>query len=511
MFNLPRLLRFLGRVLLFLVPFLLVTVVLAFLTEYLTIEGTPTARLLDGAFWLGVGLNTLPAWAVMLVTLWLAGRFVMAVYGLDGWRQGIGFILRSRFGLPAFGPWTRIRKGQIDQERANPILEKIGGPGHLVVYNDSAALLEQAGQLTQVEGAGFPALGRFEKVYDVVDLRPRRWVHTVEAMTKEGIPVHWQAEVHYQVGDGGKEPSSYMPFPLCKEEVFRASMSKWVLSQDGRQTIDWEARIVLVETERCLRSILARWRLDQLVGITEEAEQTSRESIQAELEAALRKVVPPLGSRLLKVKLDNLQVADDVTQQWISAWKARWERWSAGLLAQGEASHVYLYETVKAEAQMQLLAKIVQAFQRQTVRQASTPQLILMRLFSVLDRAAFPASSRIFFPSQALGALEQIRSLVPPNPVTAASVRLAITGSQRIPTQGYTQLLAIVDGGNGLPAPDGILVFFETNLGNLSPDSNATIGGEARAAFLAGNQPGQATVTARAVGSTSPPVTIEIF
>jgi regulator of protease activity HflC (stomatin/prohibitin superfamily) len=180
--------------------------------------------------------------------------------------------------------------------------------------------------------------------------------------------------------------------------------------------MDWEGLIVVSRTEGTFRSMISRCWLDELIAVDEDAEQAAREALQSELKAALDKKVPALGAKILDVCLGNLRVKDEITDQWIKAWKARWQRWSKGLLAQGEASHIYLYETAKAEAQMQLVMNIAQSLERQLAAHRLTPamvnQIVLMRLFSVLDRASFAASSRIFFPAPAIEVLENMRQLL---------------------------------------------------------------------------------------------------
>ncbi len=411
MFNPLRILRFLCRFFLDFIVVILVICNLAVLTEVLTHLDELPVLLFTPAFWLAVGLNMLPAVSVTLIIFWLAGHFLRAVYGLSSRREGVSFLTRSRFGQASFRPWMKIAEGKIALH-ADSILTRTGGPGNLITYNDSAVVLEQGGRLTKVEGPGYPRLDRFEKIYDIVDLRPKRWVYTVSAMTKEGIPITWDAEVHYQIADGGQTPTDKVPYPVSKEDVFRAATGWWRREAGRVQDLDWEGRLVIGDTEGTLRSILARRPLDQLIGLTEADERAAREAIQEELERELRKAVyPKLGAKILQVKLDNFKVDDAVTQQWIQAWKARWQSWSGIQLAQGEAARIYLQETTKAEAQMRLLVSISRAFQDLDFK-AVTPSIILMRLFSALDRAHLPAVARVFVPGQALDALEKVKRLV---------------------------------------------------------------------------------------------------
>ena len=213
MINPRRIALFLVRVLIVVIPFLAIVFALSILTELLTSEEELAELVREGDFWLAVALDTIPALVVMALVFWLPGRFVNAVYQLGGLRNGIKFLLFSRFGRPGFGPWAKIEQGEI-AEGGPEIITHLGGPGNLIIYRDSAVVLERGGRLTQVVGSmedgerHFPEVRAFEKIYDIVDLRPKRWVHSVQAMSKDGIRINWDAGVRYQIGDGGRRRST---------------------------------------------------------------------------------------------------------------------------------------------------------------------------------------------------------------------------------------------------------------------------------------------------------------
>ena len=410
MFSPARLGAFLQRLLRLALATILLLMALSVVVEVVTRLDAETPMLQDRGFWVAIPLNLLPAIVLSVLVFWLAGRYVQALYKLDSVMEGVRFILRSRFGMSSFGPWIKVEKGTITKGE-DSIVATTGGPGNVIVYNDSAVVLEKDGRLTRVEGSGYVKLEPFERIFGIIDLRPKRWVVTVEAMTKDGIPISWDAEIHYQIVDNGQEPSEDAPYPFSKDAVFRAAINNYeFVGRDAKQ--DWEARIVVGRAMGSLRTILSRYYLNDLVGLTEQDARDARRLVQAELDGALRNAVTSLGAKLLAVKLDNFQVRDEITQQWIDAWRAGWHHWSTTTLAEGEAEQIRAYETAKAEAQMSLLVTIGKALEGVSHLDAVLPHMILNRLFSVLDRSSYTASSRIFYPNQAIDALNKMRSLI---------------------------------------------------------------------------------------------------
>lgn len=395
------------------IPLAILILFLAGLTEVLTTPQWPKS-LWTGQFWLMIFLNTLPFAVVTLAVFWLAIRFLRSVYQLGSWGEGFNFLLRSRFGQLGFNPFMAAKEGK-STINENHILNHLGGPGSLIVYNDSAVVLEQGGRLTQTLGPGFYKLKPFEKVYDIVDLRPKRWVYTVGAITKEGISIEWDVEIHYQIAGGEQQPTEKSPYPYSVDAVFRAATSKWRRELSRTQDMDWEGRVVIGNTEGILRSIIARRYLNQLIGLTQADEQVARESVQKELfEELTKSVCSKLGTNVLQVKLTNLHVQDEITQELIRVWKAGWQSWSAVQWGEGQATRVSEYETAKAEAQAWLIRSL-------TGGQSIEPAIVLMRLFSTLDQAHLSASARLFIPSQALDTLDKMEHLLHNHPNLVAS------------------------------------------------------------------------------------------
>ena len=374
--------------------------------------------------WLPAALQLVRDLLPGLITLsalgFLSSDFVKAVYGLKTRSQGFDFVKRLLFGTSGFRPFLRIAGGKLEADDKNPLV-RTGGPCGLIVYNDSAAILEKAGRLTRVVKPGFPRLEPFEKIWDVVDLRPHRWVYDVSAMSKDGIPVTCQADVTFQIDDGGQAPSQDEPFPATEQAILLAVTRKLIREasrSEDDQKMDWAGRAIVGATEGALRTILATYLLDQFLGPDEVNRNNYRSQIRSTLEVELRKSFPDIGVRLIKVELGNITVEDKVTQQQIEAWQNLWKRWTKEREAEGEAERLQAVEAANAQAQADMIVAITQAFQSLADAGTVIPsQLVLLRMFEVLKRAPYdPQTGMLFLPAEIMRTWQMIQEVAQGRP-----------------------------------------------------------------------------------------------
>jgi len=152
MFSPEKLTRFLSRFLAVLLPTLAVLFAMALVTELSHRE----APRLNALFLLAVIRDMVPGIIALVAVDLLAARFVQALYKMKSLAEAISFMHRCLFGLSKFGPWLRVTEGASGGK--DQVLNQAGGPGHLVIYNDSAVLLEKGGQFTRIEKKGFARL-----------------------------------------------------------------------------------------------------------------------------------------------------------------------------------------------------------------------------------------------------------------------------------------------------------------------------------------------------------------
>jgi len=349
-----------------------------------------------------------------------AARFLEGLYDIRSAMDAYTFLVRMLFGpWKKFEPFLKVENGKITLG-AGSVLHVAGGPGFMVIYNDSAVVTERFGMPYRVLGPGFPSLERFEKVWEIVDLRPQRWAYTVSAMTREGIPVSCVADVSFKIDDRvpdehghlqAKQPTTKEPYPYTEQAVFRAATSRWVRDRQWKKwPMDWAGRVVVGFTEGTLRDILAEYRLDWLIAPTGGNTEPPRETIRRRLEEQLRVKAERVGAKIISVDLGEIKVADEqVSHQWIEAWQADWESRALAARMEGEAELLRM-DIAQAQAQAEMIIRLTQELQAGiTSEDELRPYLLATRFVQALNLLSYDPYTRVRMPPEAIQTLQRLQ------------------------------------------------------------------------------------------------------
>lgn len=339
-------------------------------------------------------LDSIPAFAALALAVLLASRFILTLYDTKDLKEAFDFLSRNMLGMTGLRPLMIVREGHVAVGEGT-LYDRVGGRGLLIVYNDSAAVIEKGGQLVRVVGPSLGFLKPFERIWEIVDLRHQRWPFTVDAMTKEGIPVSCEADITFKIDERYIDEEGNVrikppvktttptitdeaiaaelskagitePLPYTDEAVFNAATSTWVRIHQPdheEQLRRWTGRVMIGEVEGSLRNIIARYQLDWLMRPHVEGGPHSREQIRRQLQDSLHKALPVgnmLGARILQVELGQIRVKDEIARQWVEAWQAGWEQKAVEGRAEGEAKLVEL-EAAQVQAQAEMVIALAEA------------------------------------------------------------------------------------------------------------------------------------------------------
>lgn len=396
--------------------------------------------ILPSLFLIGIALVLRAPLAIFPIALAIAAALAIPswyldrLYDLGGLWKGLEYLQISAFEWGLYDSWLLVKEGAVQKDRTG-YMTKIGGPGLLIVYNDSAVVTECRGAIKRVLGPGTHLLERFERVWEVVDLRPQRWVYPVNALTRDGIPVSCEVDVLFKIDDRPEgsesplQPTAKRPHPFTEEAVLRAATATRIREEQREDPVmKWTGRVVIGSAEGALRNILGRHRLDQLVQ-PEEKKGTNPllwKEIRKELEDALKKSAPQVGARIISVDIGRIDIQvslpegeeeaakelrDGVLDQWIRTWQSELERDLLTLQAEGEATLAGL-EAVSAQAKAEMVLTLVEAIQSLVTQEEVSAYQVALRLIETLRWMTFDPGIRAFVPLEPLRFLEKLRETI---------------------------------------------------------------------------------------------------
>lgn len=352
---------------------------------------------------------------VFSLPLWLAACFMTRLYRLPSHWKAVMFIFRQMWGLLGrFEPWLVVGKARIIENA----LPEMGGPGVLVVWNDSAVVLQRAGRLTRVVGPGFCVLEPFEQLYDIIDLRPKHSEYQVKALTREGIPVVVPIEVHYQIQDTGATPTAAIPYPADEAAVFRAATRRWRREAGHHQDMTWEGWLIISQTEGLLRTIVGQ---QPVVALNEK-----REDLATLLQEQLKANAAQLGAKILRVKLNNPHIANPVTQQWFEVWHTDWVELTKTKQFRNRMMVSRQANVEQVQHELTGLSSLTNL-----IKQAQTTPLLAMRLLRAIKTSQTGQPPHFFVQGRALEAMQHLRELM-----AASSQPMARGPLREIPLHG---------------------------------------------------------------------------
>jgi len=369
--------------------YFLTTLVLALVFAVLVMVTTITLRPVTGfSFFtpLIIGLAFfLALWHPLRSFLAWAHSIVTQFYGLEDEEGAAEDFVDARFyGLPTRPPYPytlRVEEGRV-LPSGPAALRKVGGPGFISISHDSAVVTARLGRLERVLGQGFHRLQPFERVWDVVDLRPQRRTVRVEATTREGVPVFCEAEIRFRIDSGDLKPSLNQPYPYLEDAVFRAATRQRRRGDGSIQR--WESRVADGILDGEVRDRLERFWLDDIVLPDDSQKRSMLSTLEAEIEEAVRAAARNLGVYVEGVRLGPITpLEEDVSKQWIESWQAVWNERKTVELAQGEAALSLLPERARMLAQADFFLKMTEALKPFSEVEVP-PALITMKFLEVV-------------------------------------------------------------------------------------------------------------------------------
>lgn len=305
-----------------------------------------------------------------------------------------------------------ITEDRLAKREASVIL-RVGGPGLIRVANGNVITTEKNGRFHRILGPGRHILQRFEYIHTLIDLHAQeRSESNAPFTTKEGLPIHTDITVVYRLSTGEDPPTKANPFPYSYDAVRHAAYAHTV-KKNGELTT-WQD-IPLGAAKGTLGSIIAKYSLNELLQPDNPA-YDPHHAIKSELERKLQANLEKQGIELVRVRIGQFKLEQQVTDQFIKYWQSHWQKQSQIIRADGAANALEEIEVARAEAEITMLRAVLEGLERaqQEGEGDAMGEIFALHLLEYLEKIAWQNRQIQPLPNRLLPQLQELQQLIAP-------------------------------------------------------------------------------------------------
>lgn len=324
-------------------------------------------------------------------------------------------------------PFLVLRQPSLDD---NHWARWFGGPATLVIYDGVAVYLERGNRFSRVVGPGLPMafLERYERIKEVVDLRPQTKTGEVAAWTKDGIRIKVAIRAECQINaspEAVARSSSKFRFPFdplaVKTAVERMTVrvgpdgelheSSWMDGAWGNIT-GW------------VISYVASHNLDELflaprangnsngsaAANQEDVAQILSHKIHVEELERIRKMLAQNGANVLSIQVTKVDMPGEVLELRARYWETDKQRIAALRNSRAEAERIRIREQAHAEAQRAMLNAITEQLEKIDASNLTEP--LILSLSGIIDQGLDDPIVRPMIAKESFDVLNRVRKML---------------------------------------------------------------------------------------------------
>jgi regulator of protease activity HflC (stomatin/prohibitin superfamily) len=300
------------------------------------------------------------AWPAMI--LFWVGLYRISDYLLplrDSNQHKQAFRSLVSFAMGTNYPVCVMQNGKLEERvKGNPFLQFFAGPGIVYTECDHAAYVTDGVKVKGVLEPGLGFTGMFDQKPRPLDLKPQLRAFTVEALTKDGIPVKVLTFAPFRIDPGGAAPTLGQPFPFRKSAVSEIVSAELVerkrkLDESG-QRHEWDGQLVPLVVTRIVQDIISEYAVDDLCAQLE-PDLDPRVEIAAEMRKRAKEALLPMGIELVGGGISNLVPDGAVVERRLDNWRTDWERKILAMMNENRADYVCMIEDARAAAEAETI------------------------------------------------------------------------------------------------------------------------------------------------------------
>lgn len=344
-----------------------------------------------------------PLLSIVFLLRWVSHLIPMNAEQEGGWRRALGMVVGFFTAFPK-STWMVV-DGKIQSRiEGNPFLGT--GPGWVMTEPDNAVVIKKGSNIQRVAGPGIAFTKAGETVHSVIDRRQQIRTAKVEAITRDGIKVRVPiASIFRIVPDGN----------------YRAVFHAAEVDPTDKTPLEahiarpWEELPLDIAISQ-LKQVIAQYSLNELYDAGPDAMMIPRAAIGQQVREGVARALSSKGIQVDGGGVGNIIVPVDeqVTEQRIEHWKARWisER-----LAERGRVHAERFEQlakIRGAAQAEVMLSVLNYIYDSTSLAPDDPRFVAQfarRLLDNLRQIASAPEVRSLIPDSAALTLEDLRTL----------------------------------------------------------------------------------------------------
>lgn len=434
----------LGRVLAYFIPiFLLNIVATAYAFGYAFIHVEEWAPNPLNPFTYYLFLLRLSVVILLPVILMLAGwhfifqqvhEFVSHLYDSESVTEKLTSLIRRRlFGVPHFPPplgafikypFLRIEDTTLDQGHW---ARWLGGPAILVIHDGIAVYVERGNQFSRILGPGepMPLLERYERIKQIIDLKPQIKTGDVTPWTKDGIPIklNLRAELQINASDEAFEKSHKFRFPFDPLAVKTAVETVSVNIVDGKLNEQSWLDGAWGTVNAFVNGFVAGHSLDELLlaphaenhtnsnhHSQEAIEQILSREISNQVTEKIQSALRNNGAKILDLQITSVEVPPEIDELRTKYRESVKQKIAAQRNSRAEAEHIRVREQAHAEAQRTMLMTIIKRLENVPPDQLT--EALTLSLSGLLDQGLDDSLIRPLLAKESFAVLERIQKML---------------------------------------------------------------------------------------------------
>lgn len=315
-----------------------------------------------------------------------AAFFIKDVYALPQLRMGLSYVLYSMFGfnyprLVIDGGKKQLKEGEFN------LIDKIGGPGYVVVQPGNAVLFSR---LRGPSGVGITRsifLKRFETISMIASLDEQHYNQKEigPITTKDGIKVTLR-DINYRFRVVSSTPRSLQnPYPFDQEAIRKMAANRTV---NAKGISSWRENV-----NGMVKSALINFINDHTIDFLtapRNGELDPRADMRKEMmsERCLR-TFQTVGAELLWIDVGHIEIdGTEVDKERVNLWAAEWVGNAEATRAFGDAKRQAYQEIARAEAQAEMIMGIAHSLENMNILNDSSDNIrniLLARTAEIID------------------------------------------------------------------------------------------------------------------------------